>query len=204
MRLYHSPLSSNARRTVMTAIQLGTDVELVQVDLAKGEQRRPDFLAKNPNGKVPVLDDDGFVIWESHAIMQYLADRTPGQTIYPTELRARTDVNRWLFWSAHQLSPSVAILNWERMVKKLIGLGEPEPALVAKGEAQVGECLRVLDGHLAGKEWLAQGKLTLADLAVSTPLMSIGPAQLPVAGHDHVLRWFEQVKQLDAWKKTSL
>src|SRR5579862_1624600 len=105
MRLYHHPLSSNARRAVMAALHLGTEVELVHVDLGKGEQRKPDYLKRNPNGKVPVLDDDGFLLWESCAIMQYLADRTPGQTLYPTELRARADVNRWLFWSAHHFSP---------------------------------------------------------------------------------------------------
>jgi glutathione S-transferase len=85
MRLYHHPMSSNARRAVMTAVHLGTKLELVLVDLAKSEQRKPDFLALNPNGRVPVLDDDGFILTESHAIMQYLADGTPGQTVYPED-----------------------------------------------------------------------------------------------------------------------
>ncbi len=101
MRLYHHPMSSNARRAVMTVLHLGVDVDLVLVDLAKGEQRRPEYLRLNPNGKVPVLEDQGFVLSESHAIMQYLADRTLGQTLYPEAIQARADVNRWLFWSAH-------------------------------------------------------------------------------------------------------
>jgi glutathione S-transferase len=62
MRLYHHPMSSNARRAVMTAIHLKVEVDLSLVDLAKGEQRRPEFLKLNPNGRVPVLDDEGFVL----------------------------------------------------------------------------------------------------------------------------------------------
>src|SRR5262245_37217357 len=120
MRLYHHPMSSNARRARMTAIHLGTKLDLVVVDLGNGEQRRPDFLRLNPNGQVPVLDDDGFVLTESHAIMQYLADTTPGQTLYPEDVRARADVNRWLFWSAYHFQPAISVLGWERVVKPMI------------------------------------------------------------------------------------
>jgi glutathione S-transferase len=204
MRLYHHPFSSNARRAVMTALHLGADVDLQLVDLQKGEQRKPDYLRSNPNGKVPVLDDDGFLLWESHAIMQYLADKTPGQTVYPEELRARADVNRWLFWSAHHFTPAVSILNWEHFIKGMIGAGPADPAQVKRGEEQVTECARILDAHLAGKQWVAQDRLTLADLALCTPLMTIVPAKLPVAGHANLLAWFGRMQELDVWKKTSL
>src|SRR5690349_13067765 len=117
MRLYHHPMSTNARRAVMTAVHLGISIDLVVVDLGKGAQRAPEFLRLNPNGKVPVLDDDGFILTESHAIMQYLAEGTPGQTVYPADRRARADVNRWLFWSAHHFQPAVSIFNWENLVK---------------------------------------------------------------------------------------
>jgi glutathione S-transferase len=204
MRLYHHPMSSNARRAVMTAIHLDAKVDLELVDLAKGEQRSASFLGKNPNGKVPVLEDDGLVLWESHAIMQYLADKTPGQTVYPAEIRARADVNRWLFWSAHHFTPSVSILGWENLVKRMIGAGEPDPAAVKRGELLVSENARVLDSHLAGKKWIAQDRLTLADLAIATPLMIIEKAKLPVNGFANLMMWFRRVEGLDAWKKTSL
>ncbi len=204
MRLYHHPMSANARRAVMTAVQLGTDVDLVVVDLAKGEQRAPEYLKKNPNGKVPLLDDDGFLLWESHAIMQYLADKTPGQTLYPTEVRPRADVNRWLFWSAHHFMPSISILNWENFVKPLLGQGAADPAMVARGELLVKENAAVLDAHLAGKKWVAQDRLTLADLALASPLLSIAPAKLPVNGFAHLMTWFRRVEELPAWKQTSV
>jgi len=204
MRLYHHPMSANARRAVMTALHLGVDVELTVVDLGKGAQRKPEFLALNPNGKVPVLEDDGFVLWESHAIMQYLADKTPGQTVYPEEVRARADVNRWLFWSAHHFMPSIGILGWERVVKPIIGAGPADPEAEKRGEAMVIDCARVLDGHLAKKTWVAQEKLTLADFALAAPLMILDRARLPVTDCKHLLAWFERMRGLEAWKKTDL
>jgi glutathione S-transferase len=202
MRLYVHPNSSNARRAHMAAIQLGLPVEIVRVDLAKGEQRRPEYLAKNPNGKVPVLVVGDFTLWESHAIMQYLADKTPGQAIYPTELRARADVNRWLFWSAQHFTPAVSVLTWEHMIKSFLGRGGADPAEVKRGELLVTECARVLDAHLAGKTWVTQGALTLADLAIATPLAVLGPAKLPLHDFKNLLGWFGRVRELDAWKKT--
>ncbi|MFO0667681.1 MAG: glutathione S-transferase family protein [Polyangiaceae bacterium] len=212
MRLFHSPYSFNARRAVIAAKVLGAPVELVCVDLAKGEQKSKDFLAMNRNGRVPVLDDDGFYLTESHAIMQYLADKTPGQTLYPTDLRSRADVNRWLFWSAHHFAPSISILNWEHVVKGLIGLGPAVPAMVELGEQRVLECARVLDGHLAekvarvgkDKAWVSGDALSLADLALATPLMCLERAKLPMSGAPHILAWFERMREMPAWKETDL
>jgi glutathione S-transferase len=203
MRLYHHPMSSNARRAVMTAIHLGVEVDLVVVDLASGEQRKPQFLLKNPDGKVPVLEDGDFILWESHAIMQYLADKIPRPSIYPGELRARAEVNRWLFWSAHHFSPAVSLLGWENLVKPMIGVGEADPLAAKRGEDLVTENARILDAHLAKRPWIACDRLTLADLAIAAPLMFIRQAKLPVNDFANLMVWFRRVELLDAWKRTS-
>ncbi len=204
MRLYHHPMSSNARRAVMTALHLGASVELVLVDLSKGEQRRPEYLALNPTGRVPALVDGDFTLWESHAIMQYLADRTVGQTVYPEELRARADVNRWMFFCSHHVAPSVSILGWERFVKPMIGAGAPVPELEARGEELVRQCVAVLDAHLRDREWIAQDRLTLADLSLCTPFMIAKPARLPLDDCPHLHAWLGRMQALDAWKKTEV
>jgi glutathione S-transferase len=159
-------------------------------------------LAKNPNGRVPVLEDDGFFLSESHAIMLYLADKTPGQTVYPSEPKARADVHRWLFWSAQHFAPAIAVLNWERVVKPMIGAGPPSEHEEQRGERLVKEFAQVLDGCLKGRTWLAQDRLTLADLAVAAPLMSMRPARLRLEEMPHLLAWFRRVEQLPAWQKT--
>jgi glutathione S-transferase len=204
MRLYHHPYSFNARRAVMTALHLDAPVELVFVDLQKGAQRQPQFLKLNPNHKVPVLEDDGFVLWESHAIMQYLADKTPRQTLYPTETRARADVNRWLFWCAQHFSPAIGILNWEHAVKGLVGLGAADPAEVRRGEQLVREFAGILDAHLAGRDWICGDALSLADIAIAAPLASTVPAKLPVTDLANVQRWFGRMQTLEVWKKTAV
>ena len=202
MRLYYHPLSSNSRRAVLTAAHLHAPVELVLVDLFKGEHVAPGFLQLNPNHKVPVLDDDGFVLWESHAIMQYLADRTPGQTLYPKGLRERSDVNRWLFWCAAHWMPAIGALNWENHIKGLLGLGAPDAAIVARGEEQMRELGAVLDAHLAQRAWISGDALTLADFAIAAPLADSARARLPVENLAHVQRWFAAVRALDAWTST--
>ncbi len=204
MRLYHHPFSFNARRAVMTALHLASPVELVFVDLQKGEQRQPQFLKLNPNHRVPVLEDDGFVLWESHAIMQYLADKTPRQTLYPAQTRARADVNRWLFWCGQHLSPAIGILNWENVIKAMLRLGAADPAELRRGEQLVREFAGVLDAHLAGRDWICGDALSLADIAIAAPFAATVPAKLPVDDLGHLQRWFAGVQKLEAWKRTAL
>jgi glutathione S-transferase len=203
MRLHYSPVSSNSRRVLLTVVHLGVDVDLSVVDLRRGEQRMPEFLRLNANGKVPVLEDDGLVLWESNAIMQYLADKTPGQDLYPTNVRARADVNRWLFWSANHFAPAVGALGFEHFVKALRGMGPADPEAVKRGEALFKDLARVLDDHLATRTWIAQDRMTLADFSIAAPLMAIEYAKLPVYAFPRVLEWFERVKGLEAWKKTN-
>jgi glutathione S-transferase len=204
MRLYYHPLSSNSRRVVLTALQLGAPLDRVVVDLVAGEHRTPEFLRRNPNGKVPLLDDDGFVLWESHAIMAYVADRTAGQTLYPQRLAARADVNRWLFWSAYHFTPAVGRISRERISKRMVGgSGGPDPAEIARGEALLTGAARVLDGHLADRQWIAQDRLTLADLAIAAPLMHTAAAQLPVTQFANLQAWFARVQALEAWQSSA-
>jgi glutathione S-transferase len=204
MRLYHHPMSTNSRRARMAAIALDVQLDLVLVDLAKGEQKRPEFLRMNPNGRVPVLEDEGFHLDESHAIMQYLAVRTPGQSLFPMAPQPRADVNRWMFWSAQHFQPAVSVLRWEHQVKALTGRGPADPREVQRGERLFGECATVLDGHLAGKTWVTQGALTLADLALAAALTAPERARLPLDPYPNVRAWLDRVRGLDAWQRTDL
>lgn len=203
MRLYHHPLSVNARRVVMTALQLGSPLDLVLVNLQAQEHLQPRYLKMNPNHRVPVLEDGDFHLWESRAIMQYLADKTPGQTLYPTELRARADVNRWLYWCSQHFTPAMSILNWENAVKPMIGRGAPDPVEVKRGETLLAEFAAVLDAHLAGREWICGSSLTLADLSIAAALGCAVPAKAPVSQYSNMQKWLGRVQALDAWKKTT-
>lgn len=203
MRLYHFPSSSNSRRVVITAQLLGTPLELVAVDLMdEGVRRR--LAEMNPNGMVPILEDGDLLLWESCAIMQYLAELQSEQTLYPQDARARADVNRWMFWASQHFSPAVGVLTWEHAWKGMIGLGEADPAEVARGEREFLRFAGVLDQHLDGREWIAGKALSLADIAIAPPLMYIGVGRLPAASLTNLLSWLERIKGLDAWTKTDV
>jgi glutathione S-transferase len=204
MRLYHHPFSFNARRAVMTALHLQVPVDLVPIDLARRENLKPEFLRLNPNHKVPVLEDGDLHLWESCAIMQYLADVTPGQTVYPADVRARADVNRWLFWCSQHFSAAIAIFNWENAVKPIIGLGGPDPAELHRGGQLFTPLAEILDSHLAAHAWVSGPALTLADLAIAAPLGHAGVARLPIEPYANIRRWLRQVEELPAWKMTAL
>jgi len=202
MKLYFHPLSGNSRRVLLVATHLGVSLERVVVDLTRGEQRGAPHLDRNPNGRVPVLDDDGFVLWESRAIMLYLAETTPGQTLLPTDPRGRADVHRWLFWCAAHMSPANTVLVFENFVKPLTGQSS-DPAEIARGEALVAQCAPVLDAHLAGRTWVVQDRLTLADFSLAASFALAGPARLPIAGYANLRAWLGRVQELDAWQRTA-
>src|SRR5262245_24826007 len=118
MKLYVHPMSSNARRTVMVAQLTGLAPESVVIDLAAGENRKPEFLAVNPNHKVPALVDGDLVLWESGAICQYLAAKAGRTDLWPTEPAAQADVSRWMLWNHTHWAPPISIINMERVFKK--------------------------------------------------------------------------------------
>ena len=203
MRLYHHPFSSNCRRVVMAAQLLGMPLELVEVDLAdEGAVRRLGEI--NPNKMLPVLQDGDFQLWESCAIMQYLAELQPEQTLYPQDARARADVNRWLFWACQHFSPAVGVLTWERAWKGMIGEGPANGAEVARGEREVRKFAGVLEQHLNGCDWIAGRTISLADIAIAPTLMYIEVAELPVRGFPNLMAWLERIKVLEAWKLTDV
>jgi glutathione S-transferase len=202
MLLYHHPFASNARRPLLVAEQLGIALDLVEVNLMNPADRR--LLEEvNPNSRLPVLVDGDFVLWESCAIMQYLCDITPGQTLFPQDARQRADVNRWLFWTSQHLAPAVRVLVWENVFKGMTGQGVPDPVAVARGAVDITTLAQVFEQHLAGRTWVTGETLSLADFAVATPLIYLEQARLPVTAYPNLMAWFERVQALGAWQRAA-
>ena len=202
MKLYFHPLSGNSRRVLLTGAHLGIAFEPVVIELSRGEQRGATHLARNPNGRVPVLEDDGLVLWESRAIMQYLCEKTPGQELYPTAAGARADVNRWLFWCASHMAQANAVLVAENFVKPFLGR-EGDPKELARGLGLFADTASVLDAHLEGREWVSGERLTLADYSLAAGFALAGPAKMPLGDYPRIRAWLGRVEALDAWKKTA-
>ena len=201
MRLHVFPPSPRATKVTALANHLGLDCEPRLVDLFKGEQHGPGFAALNPNERMPVLEDEGFVLWESNAILYYLAAKKPGSGLWPSDARGQAAVLRWHSWEAAHWFPACATLAFERVLKKLTGQGDPDPDEVAKGENQFHRCAAVLDGALRGRRWLLGDTLTIADFAVGAPMVLAEAAQYPTGKYAEITRWYGGLASLPAWKK---
>ena len=122
MKLYYAE-TLNPRKVCAVAKYLDAPVEFVPVDLRTGEQRKPAFLAINPNGKVPVLEDGDNRIWELNAIMGYLADAA-GSDLWPRDGR-QVEVLRWLNWDANHFTRHAGMLYFEYIIKPIFNMGPP-------------------------------------------------------------------------------
>ena len=200
MKLHYHPISHNCRRVLATIYEVGRDdVELALVDLFNGEHKTPEFLKLNPNGKVPVLEDGDFVLWESTAIMQYLSGDS---TLWPAS-KARYDIIRWQVWAVGQWGPPIGKVVFERLVKKVVGAGEPNEAKVAEGLEEFQQFASVLDGCLEGRNWLVGDGITLADYSVAANLTYAPAVGIEIEPFANIRRWYEAIERRDAWQRSA-
>jgi glutathione S-transferase len=204
MKLYVDPNSPNARRALLARAVIGDalPVEVVPMSLRAGEHMQPWFLAINPNHKVPVLVDGELCLWESNAIAQYLAHKAGRTDLWPTDPAEQADVSRWQIYVHTHWNLAINPLVYEKLLKRIFGRGEPDPAVVEAKTAEVRQVFALVEQHLATRPWLAAGRLTLADLALAASLSMALPAGLPLQDYPHLSAWFAKIRELDAWKAT--
>jgi glutathione S-transferase len=203
IELYVFPPSPRAFKVMAVARHLGLDAAIRLVNLGKGEQKAPDYVALNPNMRMPTLRDGDFVLWESNAITQYLAGRKPQSGLLPTDERGRLDVTRWQFWDLAHWDPACAIFIFEYGVKPLLlGIKEPDMANIAKGTEMFHRAAQVLDGQLKGKRFVTGDTLTIADFSLGSPLNVAALARLPLEPYGEIRRWHASLLALPAWQET--
>jgi len=202
LRLHVFPPSPRAFKVLVVAHHLGIDYEFVLCDLTKGDQKSAAYAAINPNQRMPSLEDGDFTLWESNAIVQYLAAKKPEGGLLPADERGRADVARWQFWESTTWDPACAILVFERAVKRFFGGGAPDPVEVEKGLQRFHRAAKMLDAHLRGRTYVCCDRLTLADFALAADLTMAEPAQLPLEGYGEIGRWAGRLAELPAWQRT--
>jgi len=200
MKLYNFAGSPNALRSRAVAFELDLPVELVDVNMMAGENRSPEFLAINPNGKVPTLVDGDYVLWESRAINAYLASKAPAKNLDPTDPKLRGLVDQWSNWQAIHFGPALQAIAFERIQKKLFGMGEPDEAAIAGHLKTAADLLPILEAQLSGKQWIV-GELSLADFAIATNLILRKAAKLGIEAYPNITAWIERLEARDSWVK---
>jgi glutathione S-transferase len=199
MKLYYFE-TPNGRKPCAVAKYLGLPMDFVRVDLAKGEQRLPQYLKTNPNGKIPALEDGEVKLWESHAIMCYLAFKA-GSQLWPKDDLLKIDLIRWLNWDTAHFSRHAGRLFFERFVKPTFGLGEPNPMEIQDATNFFKQFAGVLENHLKGRKYLVGTHLTIADFSVASFLPTAKEAQLPLDGFPEIERWHAALMDLPAWRQ---
>ena len=200
MKLHYHPISHNCRRVLATIYENGRDdVELSVVDLFKGEHKSPEFLKLNPNGKVPVLEDGDYSLWESTAIMQYLSGDSP---LWPPS-KVRYDIIRWQAWGIAHWGPPIGKVVFERLVKGAVGAGEPDETKVEEGLHEFQQVATVLNGHLEGRDWLVGDGITLADLSVAANLTYASTVGIDLEPYANINRWYGAIEARDSWKRSA-
>jgi glutathione S-transferase len=202
LKLHVFPISPRAFKVLATAHHLGIDYELRIVDLTKGEQKSPEFTALNPNQRMPVLEEDGFALWESNAIVEYLASKRDGWL--PREARDRLALSKWLYWDSNHWDPTCSIFIFERIIKPFFNRGEPSAAEIARGEELFNRLASVLNGQLEKHRFVTGDALSVVDFAIGAPLTLAERVGYPLENYRAIQRWYADLSSLPAWQKTAL
>ncbi|MGH8146458.1 MAG: glutathione S-transferase family protein [Rhodanobacteraceae bacterium] len=198
MRLYWSDTPA-PRKACAVAKYLQSPIEYVYLDLGHGEHKTPEYLALNPNGKVPTLVDGARALWEADAIMCHLAARADSD-LWPHDDR-QIEVLRWLSWELAHFYPSGGDLYFEYVIKPRFGLGDTDPTAVKHATEDWRHLAKLLDDHLHDRRWLVGDSITVADFAVAATLPYAERACIPVDEFPAIKRWHDRLNELDAWRE---
>lgn len=200
MKLYGDRGSSNTRRVLATAVHIGIELDLELVSLFRREHHRPEFLALNPSGQIPVFTDDDVVLYEASAIMIYLAERFASDLLPGGNARYQT--LKWMFWAAEHFRYGPPILIEERFFKKLQNRSE-DPWIIDFAEQSIRKHSMVLNAHLEDRRFVAAEHVTLADFDLAAPFSHVRRTRAPFHEFPHLMAWHQRMlDEVPAWQIT--
>jgi len=179
--------SSNVQKVLWVADELGLEYERSDIGGPFGGNDTPDYLKRNPNGKVPtIIEDDGWVLWESNAITRYLAAKHGNGTLYPTDLRVRADAERWMDWQTNTVSP--------QMVGVFRGLvrtppEKRDPGAIAAARDGLSKVMGIMDDHLSRNDYMAGKSFTVGDIPLGIAAWRWFRMPIEREDYPHLKRW---------------
>lgn len=204
MKVYGHPMSTCTRKVLATLAEKGHEAEFVLVDLTKGEHKQPAHLARQPFGVVPAFEDDGFTLYESRAIIRYLDERLPGQSLTPKDIKERARMEQFISIEQSYFSSGVLKIFMNLVFGKMMGR-EPDMAVVEQGKTEVARALDIVEKDLGNREFLAGSSFSLADidwLPYVQYLFPPGTGSL-VTERPHFNAWWKRTSTRSSWAKVS-
>ena len=189
--LFGHPLSGNTHRVRLLLGMLNLPYEEIPVDIPAGEQHKPEYLAVNPLGLVPVLVEGDQKIRDSHAILTYLARAYGGEQWLPSDPLQQAVVAQWLSFSANEIQ------NGANLARLHFLLGVPVDLPNVQNRAR--SALKIVNDHLAEQDWLELDRPTIADLACFPYLGLVEEGKVSLADYSNVNHWIERIKSLPGY-----
>lgn len=191
MKLFFHPISGHAHRARLFLSLIGADVEIVEVDLAKGQHKSPEYLAMDRFGQVPVLDDEGTIIGDSNAILVYAAKKFGRTDWLPEDAAGAAKVQRWLSVAAGHIAfgPAAA-----RLIT-IFNAGFNADEVIARAHS----ILKLIEAELDGRDWIAADRPTIADVALYSYIARAPEGNVDLADYANVNAWLARVEGLDGF-----
>jgi glutathione S-transferase len=198
LRIWGRNTSVNVQKAMWAIGELGLPHERIDVGGAFGKNNEPAYLAMNPNGLVPTLEEDGFVLWESNSIVRYLAAKYGAGTLEPANLQARARASSWMDWQLTVAGPALTPVFW--------GLIRTPPekrdhAAIEAGKIKSMAAMKILDAQLAKTAFVAGEALSMGDIPVALITYRFRRLVPDRPGLDHLERWFTAIEQRPAFKE---
>jgi glutathione S-transferase len=197
LKIWGRLTSLNVRKVVWTAQELGLTFERIDAGRQFGIVDTPDYRAMNPNGLVPVLEDDGYVLWESNTVVRYLCCCHGGEALFPPAPKARFDAERWMDWQQTTLNPASggAFVQWIRTAPE-----ERNHTVIDASVAKMAPLLALLDQHLATRTFMAGERFGVADIPIGCDVHRWYGLPQARPSHPNLDRWFAAISARPAVK----
>jgi glutathione S-transferase len=198
IRIWGRNTSSNVQKVMWALGELGLPHERIDIGGSFGKNREPAYLAMNPNGLVPTLEEDGFLLWESNSIVRYLAAKYGVGTLEPADMQARARAGSWMDWQLTVAAPAITPVFW--------GLIRTPPekrdhAAIEAGKVKTMAAMQMLDAQLAKSAFVAGDTLSMGDIPVAVMTYRFRRLMPERSGLDHLERWFTGIEQRAAFKE---
>lgn len=189
--------SVNVKKVLWAVEELGLKYQRIDAGGKFGIVSTPEYRKMNPNALVPTLDDDGFVLWESHAIVRYLAAKHGAGSLWPTDLRVRADADRWMDW-AITFAAALRPVFWNLIRTPP---DKRNQTLVDEGVQKTGELATYVDAQLADRPYVAGGSLTMGDIPLGCHLQLWFRLDIARPSVPRLQAWFERLCARPAYAK---
>ena len=203
MKLYAIVGSPNSRKVLAVAHHTGIDIQIEYMDLFAGDHQQAAYKALNPNAMVPTLVDGDLKLWESNAIIQYLADKSEGHSLFPQDPALRADIVRWQCWELAHFNQAFGTLAFEAVAKPNFMDIPGNQAIISWSQEQLTRFASVLNEHMTGRTYLVGDTVTLADYSMIHVEFFKQMIPFDWSGFPHLNAYFERMGQGPHWLATA-